>query len=140
MFLTQFKLLDNGVVQLIPNVPITLLKLKHFWENCIVHDDDIYYELQEIVDIYNKHDKASITCSMLKEFIELEHPSIIIDHHKILNIRCTLWDKISDIEIANELFKNQKEISDPYDFYCQYTALTNLRQVTKEYFIEYIHI
>jgi hypothetical protein len=140
LFLTQFKLLDNGVIHLTPNVPITLLKLKHFWETYMVHDDDIYYELQEIVDIYNKHDKTSISTIMLKEFIELEHPSILIDNHKIFNIRCTLWDKISDIEITLELFKNQKEMNDPYDFYCQYTTLANSRQVTRDYFIEYMNV
>jgi ribonuclease BN (tRNA processing enzyme) len=87
--------------------------------------------------LYNKHDKASITCSMLKEFIELEHHSILIDQHKILNIRCTLWDKISDIEIANELltfhgYKNRKfaYISDTiYDE----TIVPNISDVTLLY-------
>ncbi len=138
--LIQLNILENGVCAgLIPNIPVPLLKLKHFWEHYIVHDDDIYYEIQEIVDLFNKQDKPSITPTILIDFIKLEYPSITIDNHKILNIKCTLWDKISDLEMILELFKNQKEYENAYEYYCYYTALGNLRQVSKDYFMEYYH-
>ena len=113
-----------------------LLKVKHFWDKYIVHDDEQSYDIQELVDIYNKQDKSTITVETMKEVLLVEYPTMIIEKNTILYIKCLLWNKQIDIEHSMALFKHSESYSTDkmYEFYCQYTKNHHTRTVSQEYF------
>ena len=128
-------------MNLTTNIQMDLLKIKRFWDKYIVYDDENSYELQEIVDMYNKQEKASITMDTMKEVLTVEYPHINIDTTIVLNVTCLLWNKSVDIDNAMEVFKcydtYSNDIHDMYDFYVGYTKLHHKRCVTQDYFEKY---
>jgi hypothetical protein len=116
----------------------TLLKFKHFWEKYFIPDEDDFYELNEIADLYGKHDK-SISVDTIKEVLIL-YPTVI-ENTSVLNIKCSLWNKPNDIDNAMEVFKHHvsysTQVSEMYTFYTEYAQLHHKRVVTKDYFEKY---
>ena len=113
-----------------------LLKVKHFWDKYIVYDEEQSYDIQELVDIYNKQEKSTITVETMKEVLLVEYPTMIIEKNTILYIKCLLWNKQIDMEHSMALFKHSESYSTDkmYEFYCQYTKDHHTRTVTQEYF------
>ncbi len=125
-------------MNLTTTMQMPLLKIKQFWEKYIVYDEDSYYELQELVDLYQKQEKTTIPIDSMKEILQIEYPHIHIDDNHVLNIKCLLWNKSVDIDNAMEVFKHHESystsIDDMYVFYVDYTKKYHKRKVTKDYF------
>ena len=120
-------------------VQTNLLKFKNFWEKFFVYDEDSFYELHEVADLYAKHDKSIISFDTIKEVL-VEYP-IIIENDCILNVKCSLWNKSIDIDNAMELFKHRdyysSNIDDMYAFYSEYIQLHHKRAVSTDFFEKY---
>lgn len=136
--LQQLGACDGDLLHLSTTLQTHLLKFKHFWDNYMVQDDEQSYELQEIVDIYNKHEKATITIDIMKEVLMVEYPTIIIEKTNVMGIKCLLWNKNMEIENAMDMFKhtdiNLPESDELYGIYCNYAKQQHKRVVTREYF------
>lgn len=130
-------------MNLTTTMQMPFLKIKQFWEKYIVYDEDSYYELQELVDLYQKQEKTTITIDSMKEILQIEYPHIYIDDTIVLNIKCLLWNKSIDIDNAMEVFKHHESystnIDDMYLFYLEYTKKNHKRKVSKEYFEKFFN-
>jgi hypothetical protein len=136
-YLHQLNFCENDVCLCRPIVQLNLLRLKQFWEKYISMDDDVY-DLAELVELYNKQEKLTVTVDSFRELIELEYNSIVIENNKIVGIKCSLWDKTVDIDNALEMIPDKTNVDAMYDFYCAYTKNINSKHVTKEYFIDHL--
>jgi len=143
-----------------------------FWENTITinnsvncesqPDYEMDFELDELYSIYKlwiKNTDTLITNSNIGNINEenilkiLKHffPDVeIVEDKYVLHIRCSLWDKIKDIDSAMEsLIRPLKEDSskepilsfdDAYNFYYKYCNLNSYPFIAgKGYFEKYIH-
>jgi hypothetical protein len=131
-------LCEGDICMMTTTMQMPLLKIKQFWEKYIVYDEDSYYELQELVELYQKHEKTTITIDSMKSILQIEYPHIHIDNNQVLNIKCLLWNKSVDIDNAMEMFKHSDSYStnmdDMYLFYTDYTKKHHKRKVTQDYF------
>ncbi len=132
-----------------------------FWEETIVIDEnESDFEIEEMLTLLKKwnHDQNKhfiLSGKQIIDFITFYYPNIEIENDKYLSgIRCTLWDKQYDIQIAIEnlrlenLAKNEQNNSqhtgfsvyEAYLYYCKFTSNTPLKMVvSKSYFEKYIY-
>ena len=149
-----------------------------FWGETMVSDEnETELEIEEITNLFRywgesirtyKWEVFSLTEYQILDVISYFFPNIEIDKQKyIYNIRCTLWDKSSDIQTALHTYKEQfceynnpKMISsneviqcrnktpmiisvyDIYSFYCRFFSSKLSQQklflVSKSYFEKYL--
>lgn len=126
----------------------------HFWEDTMIEDDmETDLEIEEIVVLFRKWCESNneyvshLTDKQMLDIIAYYYPSIEIERDKfIARIRCKLWDKQMDIQIAldnmktylhNEYVDNNHtmhprvssppiyrniSIYDAYTYYCKYIS------------------
>jgi hypothetical protein len=142
-------------------------KFLHFWEETIVCEEcgQNEYEIGEICFLLKKwgEDRNDVGKNMndkqILDLLSYFFPDIEIEKDKyIYNIKCSLWDKHSDVQIGLEQLKAQLQnkynesphpiiqttiisIYDAYKFYCKFAM--NLRNTTeqivsKSYFEKYV--
>lgn len=144
----------------------------HFWETAIDYDETGEYEMDELCMLYKKwlsmQPKTSAiggVSNMLNERQMLDlilyyFPNIEIEKDKyVFQIRCRLWDKQLDIQIALSQMKDyirdsntsglvslySTSIYDAYVWYCKYYSETSTHGVfekhplvSKSYFEKYV--
>jgi len=134
----------------------------NFWNDTMVDDETEYdLEIDEIVILFktwcniNEETVSNLNDKQILDLIIHYFPSIDIERDKfIANMRCNIWDKQMDIQIALENIKEtfQKKIQDSsnvyqfsiYDIYlsyCKYVSENNVHKkliVNKNYFEKYI--
>lgn len=87
----------------------------HFWDTYISEDDsELYIEVDEMIFLFRKtitgkqlkSNETKITDSLLIELIKHFYPDIeIVEDKYLLNIRCSLWDKMNEVKEALHLFR-----------------------------------
>ena len=92
--LQQSGICEGDVCQLTTTMQTNLLKFKHFWDKYMVLDEDYSYELQEIVDIFQKQERTTLTIESMKEVLSVEYPSVMMEGNTILYYKCMIWNKI----------------------------------------------
>ena len=145
-------------------------KFLQFWNNTIVVDEtESDLEIEEIIVLFRKWCEtnnemvSNLSDKQILDLIAYFFPNVEIDRDKYLSkIRCVLWDKQLDIQVALDNLKetirskyisnnvtnenvliirpiNQHNISiyDAYLFYCKYYS-NNIQIVSKSYFEKYI--
>ena len=145
-------------------------KFLQFWNNTIVVDEtESDLEIEEIIVLFRKWCEtnnemvSNLSDKRILDLIAYFFPNVEIDRDKYLSkIRCVLWDKQLDIQVALDNLKetirskyisnnvtnenvliirpiNQHNISiyDAYLFYCKYYS-NNIQIVSKSYFEKYI--
>jgi len=117
-------------------------KFMYFWTETIVLDDtDFGLEIEEVVKLfrrwcfYNGETHSNLSDKQILDLIAYFYPTIEIDRDKYISgIRCGLWDKQLDIQVAIDSLKDiyktknresssfNKNISiyDAYIYYCKY--------------------
>jgi hypothetical protein len=146
-------------------------KFLNFWSETIIHDEnEMDFEIEEMIFLFRKwceNKKESISNLNDKQILDLisyYYPDIEIEKDKFISkIRCSLWDKQMDIQMALESMKEhiisklyresgcveQYErptspilnisIYDAYEYYCKYyTSMPDKQNVNKSYFEKYI--
>jgi hypothetical protein len=126
----------------------------HFWEDTMIEDDvETDLEIEEVVILFRKWCEqknemvSHLTDKQMLDIIAYYYPSLEIERDKfIARIRCTLWDKQLDIQIAlddmklylqNEYMNNNDSqhsrvsspaiyrnisVYDAYTYYCKYIS------------------
>jgi hypothetical protein len=101
--------------------------------------------------ILQKHSyKGSVVEKDIQRIIEHYKPQIeIIDNKYVINVTCSLWDKIEDIKSSYSFIKNELEtnysnemvsIEELYDFYFKYKkVIKSLLVVSKHFFHSYMN-
>lgn len=131
----------NGIASRYPSYWIQFSK---FWKQNVTASEDNYYEIEELVSIYNdwcELPNLHINEEIFNELISLYHPSVIIEDNKyIMNIQCLLWNKHSGIDISMESYKYQEHEPDKYNYYCKYITQHHKSKyiASKQYFEKYI--
>lgn len=145
----------------------------NFWKDTIVFDENEYdFEIEELMVLFKQwcgtnNLQSNINDKQALDLIYYYYPNIEIEKDKYLSgIRCTLWDKQLDIQVAIENMKDQLQndhyasngesgtfynvsIYDAYLYYCKFTTkksninLSNMLNkesqiVSKAYFEKYI--
>ena len=99
-----------------------------FWDETMVEDDtESGLELEEIRNLFNKWGSHSINDEQIIDLIQYFYPNINIENDKyIQEIRCTLWDKKTDIQKAFNSIRTEYPdktvditIYEAYLFYCK---------------------
>ena len=134
--LQQAGICEGDVCQLTTTMQTNLLKFKHFWDKYMVADEEYSYELQEIVDVFQKQERTTLSIDSMKEVLSVEYPSVMIEGNTILYYKCMIWNKNVDIDMAMNFCTQE----DKYSFYEQYTKTHHKKCVTKEYFEKYLSI
>ena len=125
-----------------------------FWEDTMIEDDvETDLEIEEVVILFRKWCEqknemvSHLTDKQMLDIIAYYYPSLEIERDKfIARIRCTLWDKQMDIQIAlddmksylqNEYMNNNDSqhsrvsspaiyrnisVYDAYTYYCKYIS------------------
>jgi hypothetical protein len=135
-----------------------------FWENTITictSDSDFDYELEidevsSLFKMWTKHNEEPVMSNgniseenivkILKHFF----PSIeIIEDKFILNVSCSLWNKMNEIDISFEsikkLIQNENKLAlisfdDVYNYYYKYCNSNSIKFiVSKRYFEKYLY-
>ena len=122
-------------MKLTPTTQLSLLKIKQFWDKYMSYDDEASYELQEIVDMYNEQDTNTINIETLQGVLVVEYPMINIDGTNVLNVRCSLWNKEFDMDNAMSHYDSDMDM---YEHYLNFTSFHGLKQVSKDYFENYV--
>ncbi len=133
--LQQSGICEGDVCQLTTTMQTNLLKFKHFWDTYMVAEEDYSYELQEILDVFQRQERTTLSIETMKEVLSVEYP-LVIEGNTILYYKCTLWNKNLDIDMAMNLCTQE----DKYSFYEQYTRIHHKKCATKEYFEKYMSI
>ena len=100
--------------------------------------------------IFNDWNKEKSICEEeFKEICISYNPNLIIENNKhIHNITCKLWDKITDIDIALQNYKDtidtidtQYTNIDAYKYYCKFINKSKDKKyiVSKSYFDKYLN-
>lgn len=159
----------NIISKYLPNVSNFLL----FWEKTIQISDST--QETEVEEIENEFEIDEL-CSLFKKWISQQQPSEVLskngnvnerdvikiikhfypgveieDNKYVLNISCTMWDKVSDVNQYLQMFhtyckenlKKGTELSlisfdEIYDFYCEKIKPTNCFVVNKRFFEKYL--
>lgn len=127
-----------------------------FWNDTMTVDETEYeLEIEEVILLCKRwcQGRGESTCSLndrqILDLIVNYYPNVEIENDKYISkVRCSLWDKQMDIEIAlNALKQNHNETSgsngnsstisiyDAYSFYCKQRNVIN---VSKSYFEKYL--
>ena len=144
-----------------------------FWnENIIYDDNESEFEIEELMNVFkqwihNKNDILQLNDKQILDLIHYYYPTIEIEKDKMISgIRCKMWDKQLDIQVAldnlKEHIKNTRinetqdnsitlyqniSIYNAYLYYCKFikkksnNELTNTickQIVSKSYFEKYI--
>jgi len=136
-----------------------------FWDETIILDDtETDFEIDEVVSLFRKWCDIShkhvnnINDKQILDLIAFFFPDIEIERDKFLSgIRCSLWDKQMDIQIAldnlKDLFRENNvaagrsvspsinrniTIYDAYLFYCKYYSNIPDKIVSKAYFEKFV--
>jgi len=136
-----------------------------FWDETIILDEtETDFEIDEVVTLFrkwcdvNSKNINAINDKQILDLIAFFFPGIEIERDKFLaGIRCSLWDKQMDIQIAmdnlKEMFRENNAISgraispsinrniaiyDAYLFYCKYYSNLPDKIVSKAYFEKYV--
>jgi hypothetical protein len=134
LILQQQGICEGDYCKLTTMLQTNLLKFKHFWDTYMVADEEYSYELLEIIDIFQKLEKTTITLEAIKEVLLLEYPLITIEGNTILYHKCLLWNKNVDIDMAMNICTQE----DKFSFYEQYIITNHKKAVNKDYFEKYI--
>ena len=112
----------------------------------MVYEGDAELEVDELVVLFKqfnsgKQNGLHLTESLLLDLIHHFYPETTIMENKFIQqMKCTLWDKRTDVLNALELFKLKcseqedvlpKSLTDAYEFY---TAGKNAINMSKRYF------
>jgi hypothetical protein len=137
----------------------SIQKFMQFWETSIVYDDNEFdFEVEELSQVYKKwcgeeNSRFSyLNDGQMIDIISYFFPNIEIEKNKFISgIRCILWDKQMEIQMALDKLKetyannhgvsyNTISIHDAYIFYRIYYAnvSTDKQLVSKSYFERYI--
>ena len=133
-------------------------KFLQFWEETMIEDiNEIELEIEEISYLYNTWSNKTLTndgigCPQILELIQYFYPTIEIENEKyIQKIRCSLWDKHSDIQLSLDNMKSDHilnnyiedvSIYDAYSFYCKHhnrKIRFNKFVTSKSYFEKYVY-
>lgn len=121
-------------------------KFIKFWDTTMVYEGDAELEVDELVVLFKqfnsgKQNGLHLTESLLLDLIHHFYPETTIMENKFIQqMKCTLWDKRTDVLNALELFKLKcseqedvlpKSLTDAYEFY---TAGKNAINMSKRYF------
>lgn len=128
-----------------------------FWNDTMTNDETEYeLEIEEVMLLCKRwcQGRGESTCALtdrqILDLIVNYYPNVEIENEKYISkIRCSLWDKQIDIEIALNLLKqtirgetvgsngNSSAVSiyDAYSFYCKQR---NVMNVSKSYFEKYL--
>jgi hypothetical protein len=128
--------IGEDVCQLTTTMQTTLLKFKHFWDTYMVPDEEYSYDVQEVMDVFQKQERTTLTMESMKEVLSVEYPSVMIDGTTVMYYKCTIWNKNIDIDMAMNICTQE----DKYAFYEQYTKINHKKCATKEYFEKYLSI
>jgi len=133
-----------------------------FWNENIEHDlGETDFEIEDIVHLFYKwsgETNGHLNDKQIIDLISYYYPDCEIEKDKyITGIRCKLWDKQLDIQVALESMRENirgqlrreqdlnlqriKNVSiyDAYTYYCKYfSCLPNKRFVNKSYFEKYV--
>jgi hypothetical protein len=137
-----------------------------FWNDTMDFDEtEVDFEIEDIAHLFRKwcRDKdenySNLNDKQIIDIITYYFPEVEIEQDKyISNIRCSMWDKQLDVQVALETMKetlrgkNQRELGigapvvskhisiyDAYIFYCKhFGGIANKRFVNKYYFEKYI--
>jgi len=134
--LQQMGICEGDVCQLTTTMQTNLLKFKHFWDKYMIPDEEYSYDLQEIVDVFQKQERTTLTVDMMKEVLSVEYPSVMMEGNTIMYYKCTIWNKNVDIDMAMNLCTQE----DKYAFYEHYTKINHKKCASKEYFEKYLSI
>jgi len=139
-------------------------KFLYFWEETVILDEtEVDFEIEEVVSLFKKwcgiNNIGSINLNdkQIIDLIQYFFPTIEIERDKYISgIRCDLWDKQLDIQIAlsamKEMLRNKMSsngvsspglshhvsIYDTYTYYCKFFASSSSLIVSKTYFEKYI--
>ena len=134
--LQQTGICEGDVCQLTTTMQTNLLKFKHFWDKYMIADEEYSYDLQEVLDVFQKQERTTLTMESMKEVLSVEYPSVMIDGTTVMYYKCTLWNKNLDIDMAMNVCIQE----DKYAFYEKYTKISHKKCATKEYFEKYVSI
>jgi|UniRef100_A0A6C0CUY0 hypothetical protein len=159
----------NVISKYLPNVSNFLL----FWEKTIqisdmsqeteVEEIENEFEIDELCSLFKKWVSQQQTSEVLSKngnvnerdvikIIKHFYPNVEIEDNKyVLNISCTMWNKVSDVNEYLQMFQiycneNRKKGTDDslisfdeiYDFYCEKIKPTNCFVVNKRFFEKYL--
>ena len=136
LILQQQGICEGELCKLTSMLDTNLLKFKHFLDTYMVSDEDYSYELQEVLDIFQKMERTTITVEAIKDVLLVEYPLITIEGSTILYQKISIWNKNLDIDMAMNICTQE----DKYSFYEHYTMMHHKRIVSKEYFEKYLSI
>ena len=133
-------------------------KFLQFWEETMIEDiNESELEIEEISYLYNTWSNKTLTndgigIQQIFELIQYFYPTIEIENEKyIQKIRCSLWDKHSDIQLSLDDMKSgyiannyieDISIYDAYSFYCKHhnrKIRFNQFVTSKSYFEKYVY-
>ena len=137
-----------------------------FWENTITTDSsdenelfDNELEIDELSSLFKLWSKqsneqlmtnGSITEENILKILKHFFPNVeIIEDKFVLNVSCTLWDKMNDIQNSFDFIKEQIKVNenitlisfdDAYNYYYKYCSLNAFKTVvSKRYFEKYLY-
>jgi len=134
-------------------------KFLQFWSETMVEDDTEFdLEIEEIVILFRKWPPSlslstnnsggavqTLTDKQIRDLISYYFPGVELDRDKYISrMRCILWDKQLDIQVALDNLKanlrsssitTNYSIYDAYSFYCKQA---NSQNVSKSYFEKYV--
>jgi hypothetical protein len=119
-----------------------------FWDDTMQVSVDVLaeYEVDEIATLYKQwcvntgQSVLSLNDAKILDLIRFYYPDVEIEGDKyIQNIRCKLWDKALDVQVAMESTK--ESVSSTYDAYGWYRKFYEGSKylVSKGYFEKYLH-
>jgi len=154
------------------HLPVIQQFLQFWSETITIDDNEIDFEIEEIIIIFKQwcETKREITSTLndkqILDLINYYYPDIEIEKDKfICKIKCSLWDKQIDIQVALDNLKdtlklkyyteynnvsNYERVSSPidgrnisiydaYNYYCKFFSTINGKLiVSKSYFEKYI--
>jgi hypothetical protein len=144
-----------------------------FWSDTITYDEnEIDFEIEEIIILFKQWSEcknempSTLSDKQILDVIAYYQPDIEIEKDKyVCKIRCSLWDKRLDIQVALENMKETLRLKyyveeggvenyenlnssiagrnisiyDAYNFYCKFFSGMNGKQiVSKSYFDKYV--
>ncbi len=140
-------------------------KFLHFWDETIILDNtELDFEIEEIVTLFkqwcntNNAGTTTLNDKQIIDVIQYFFTDIDIERDKYISgIRCKLWDKQLDIQVALNSLKDSLRskidnngvkspsliqpisIYDTYIHYCKFYSTNSHHIVSKTYFEKYIY-
>ncbi len=124
----------------IPNITLFI----DFWNENFTYDDhEIYFELSEILFLFNKYNKKkkhNFNETLIQYIIQVNFPKYVILNNKhIHNLKCKLWDKpkeIDDFIQQKSINIKNENINNIYKKYCNDKSKL---KINKKYFNMYLN-